>query len=283
MKTILLYTIGNTQMAQIIQTDLNKNILIIKNKGKQIMKILTFLTIFNLLNLINLMNLDAQVTQEGKFKEVKTAQDVIDNYISAIGGADKIRKIKSETVSGTFKVQGFEGNYMSFRDDTIFVSRAIRKMEGKDTLLQMSLTTKNYAWDYLMGDMRDFTGEELQNKAENMIIGSLGFYLNYKKYGYSAELKGVDSVNGKECYIVLIAKSEKELRTIYFDMKTFYVLRTDRPNGVSMEYDDFKEVKGIIRPFKIIQNSQVELEQLVSEYKFNKAIDPALLVKPTKD
>jgi hypothetical protein len=27
MKTIILYTIGNTQMAQIIQTDLNKNIL----------------------------------------------------------------------------------------------------------------------------------------------------------------------------------------------------------------------------------------------------------------
>ncbi|MDQ3020449.1 MAG: hypothetical protein M3R36_07760 [Bacteroidota bacterium] len=220
---------------------------------------------------------------QGKFKEVKIAQDVIDNYITAIGGADKLKKIKSETQSGTFKVQNVEGSYMAFRNDTIYVTKAVGKMEGKDTLMLMSLTTKNYAWEYQMGAMSDFTGEELQNKAENLIIGSLRFYLNYKKYGYSAELKGADSVNGKECYKVLIKKSGKELRTNYFDRKTFYVLRSDRPYGQSLEYDDYKVVKGIIRPFKIIHHTQVEIEQLVSEYKFNKAIDSALLVKPTND
>lgn len=217
------------------------------------------------------------------FKEVKTAQNVFDNYISATGGADKLEKINSETITGTIKVQNFEGSFITYKDDSMLVSSANGKLEGKDMLMLMSVTTRNYAWEYQMGAMKDFTGEELQNKEENRILGSLGFYFNYKNNGYNAELKGVENVNGKDCYKVLITKSGKELKTSFFDTKTFYILRSEKPDGPVLEFSDFKEVKGVIRPFKIILNTHAKIDQFVNEYRFNEPVDQALLVKPTNE
>ena len=216
-----------------------------------------------------------------EFKEVKTAQDVIDNYFIALGGADKIANIRSESVSGTLKVQNFDGRFTSYKDDTMYVTKAEGNMNGQDMLMQKSVITNDHGWEYQMGAMKDFSGEELESKAENIITGSLKFYLDYKKYGYNIDLKGIDDVNGKDCYKVVVDKSGKELKTNYFDKETFYILKTEKPDSPTLEYDDFRNVEGIVRPFKITQISHATIDQLVNEYALNKPIDPELLIKPS--
>ncbi|MEO8664620.1 MAG: hypothetical protein ABI462_03910 [Ignavibacteria bacterium] len=216
-------------------------------------------------------------------KEVKTAQDIIDNYISAVGGADKLNGIRSETVWGTLSGPGFGGNFITYRDDTMTVSKAEGNINDKEMLMLKSVTSKDLAWEYQMGAMKDFTGEELESKEENRIIGSLHFYSGYEKYGYVAESEGTENVNGKECYKITFTKSGNLFRTVFFDTKTFYILRSERPEGMILEYNDFKDVNGIIKPFTITQITHAKVDQLVKEYKFNEPVDQSLLMKPAKD
>lgn len=218
---------------------------------------------------------------QDKFKEVTTAQDVIDNFITAIGGSDKIEEIRSETVTGDLNVQGMEIGFMTFRNDTLTFTKAEGEAHGTNMLLLKSVTTNSSAWEYQMTGIKDYEGEELLNKQIDMITGNIGFVLNYDKLGYSFELEGTDTVNGKPCYRLILSKDGKNLRTNYYDKETFYLLKFVKPNDASIDIYDYKEVSGgIYRPFKIIQNSPMELTITFREYVFNKMIDTDLLSKP---
>ncbi len=129
-----------------------------------------------------------------------------------------------------------------------------------------------------MGVMKEYTDAELLGKVEDLITGGISFYLIYNKKGYTSELKGIDTVKGKECYKVLFSKSGNEVKTNYYDKKTFYFIKSVNPNNTNIELDNYKDVKGIFRPFKLVQSSEVEIE--VTEYQFNKPIDTKLLSKP---
>lgn len=219
-------------------------------------------------------------SQDLDFKEVKSASDVINNFVTTVGGADKIKKIKSETVKGKFAVEDFEGTFFGYRSDSINFATAEGTMEGKDMLLMKSFTTRDSSWEFQVGGMREFTGDDLKKKVEDLLTGGLKFYLNYAKDGYSAALKGSDSVRGIPCYVVSFSKSGNELKTNYFDKKTFYILKSEKPNGSILEYDDFRKVKGIMKPFKIIQYAHAVVTQEIIEYKFNEPLDVSLIKKP---
>jgi hypothetical protein len=232
-----------------------------------------------LLTIIITFTINSAYSQD-KFKEINNAQDVIDNFITAIGGRDKIGEIRSETVSGDLNVQGMEIGFMTFRNDTLSFSKAEGEAHGTNMLLMKSVTTKTSAWEYQMTGIKDYVGEELLNKQTDMITGNLGFVLNYDKLGYSFELEGTDTVNGKPCYMLVLSKDGKKLRTNYYDKETFFLVKLVKPNDVSIDVYDYREVSGAYRPFKIIQNSPMELTITFKDYVFNKMIDTELLSKP---
>lgn len=226
---------------------------------------------------VNVQNSFSQLN----FKEVKNAQDVINNYISAIGGKDKIEKIKSETITGDLNIQGMEIGFMTFRNDTMSFIKAEGAAHGSNMLLMKSVVTASYGWEYQMNGLKDFEGEELLNKQLDFITSDIGFVLNYKKNGFEFDLKGSDTINGKPYYKLELTKDGKLLRTNYYDQESFYLTNILKPNDTSIELYDYRDVSGIYRPFKMIQKSQMELTILFKEYVFNKMIDTELLSKPS--
>jgi len=218
-------------------------------------------------------------TQE-KFKEVKTAEDVIDNYITAIGGAEKIREINSETLTGMLNVQGMEIGFTTFRNDTMSFINAEGMAHGTNMILLKSLTTNTFGWEYQMNGLRDYEGDELLKKQRELITGNISFVLNYKSKGYEFELKGTDTLNGKLCYKVELLKDGNVVRTSYYDHETFLLKEYFTSNDTRIEFDEYREVSGVYRPFKYIQKSPMELTIVFKEYIFNKMIDPDLLSKP---
>ncbi len=228
------------------------------------------------------VNIQTAYTQ-AEFKKVKNAQDVIDNFISAIGGREKISSIRSESITGDLNVQGMEIGFFVFRNDTMNFAKAEGSAHGSSMLLMKQLTTKSYAWEYQMNSMRDFQGEELLNKQFDFITSSIGFVLNYRDLGFEFELKGTDTINGKLNYRLELSKDGKVLRTNYYDQETFYLTEIVKPDDTVIEIYDYRDVGGIYRPFKIIQKSQMELTFLFKEYVFNKMIDESLLSKPDEN
>ena len=226
---------------------------------------------------VNIQNTFSQLD----FKEVKNAQDVIDNYITAIGGKDKIEKIKSETITGDLNVQGMEIGFMTFRNDTMSFVKAEGAAHGSNMLLMKSVITASYGWEYQMNGLKDYEGEELLNKQLDFITSDIGFVLNYKKNGFEFDLKGSDTINGKPNYKLELTKDGKLLRTNFYDQESFYLTNILKPNDTSIELYDYRDVSGIYRPFKMIQKSQLELTILFKEYVFNKMIDTELISKPS--
>ena len=220
-------------------------------------------------------------TQE-KFKEVNTAEDVIDNYVTAIGGAEKIREIKSETLTGALNVQGMEIGFMAFRNDTMSYINAEGTAHGTNMILLKSLTTNTFGWEYQMSGLRDYEGDELLKKQLELITGNISFILNYKSKGYEFELKGTDTLNGKLCYKLELLKDGKIVRTNYYDQESFFLKEYFTSNDTRIEFNDYREVSGVYRPFKYIQKSPMELTIVFKEYIFNKMIEPELLSKPAE-
>ena len=217
---------------------------------------------------------------QNKFKEVNTAEDVIDNYVTAIGGAEKISEINSETLTGMLNVQGMEIGFTTFRNDTMSFINAEGMAHGTNMILLKSLTTNTFGWEYQMNGLRDYEGDELLKKQRELITGNISFVLNYKSKGYEFELKGTDTLNGKLCYKVELLKDGNVVRTSYYDHKTFLLKEYFTSNDTRIEFDDYREVSGVYRPFKFIQKSPMELTIVFNEYFFNKMIDPDLLSKP---
>lgn len=218
---------------------------------------------------------------QNKFKEVNTAEDVIDNYVTAIGGAEKISEINSETLTGMLNVQGMEIGFMTFRNDTMSFVKAEGAAHGSNMLLMKSVITASYGWEYQMNGLKDYEGEELLNKQLDFITSDIGFVLNYKKNGFEFDLKGSDTINGKPNYKLELTKDGKLLRTNFYDQESFYLTNILKPNDTSIELYDYRDVSGIYRPFKMIQKSQLELTILFKEYVFNKMIDTELISKPS--
>lgn len=219
-------------------------------------------------------------SSQDKFKEVKTAEDVIDNYITAIGGAEKIREINSETLKGVLNIQGMDIGFMTFRNDTMSFINAEGMAHGTNMILLKSLITNTSGWEYQMNGMRDYEGEELLKKQLDLITGNIGFVLNYKSKGYEFDLKGTDTLNGKLCYKMELLKDGKVVRTSYYDHESFFIKEFFTSNDTRVEFDDYREVSGVYRPFKFIQKSPMELTIVFNEYIFNKMIDSDLLSKP---
>ncbi len=216
-----------------------------------------------------------------KFKEVKTAKDVIYNNILALGGEDKIKNIKSETLTGNLQAGGMEIGFFVFRNDTMNFVKAEGMAHGSNMLLLKSLTTMTFGWEYQMTGLKDYQGDELLKKQLDMITGNINFPLTYEKKGFTFKLTGIDTLNGKQNYKLELLKDGSVIRTYYFDHDTFLLTEFRKPEEVVIEYSDYRDINGIYRPFKINQKGQMDLTFSFENYDFNKTINDSLLSKPS--
>ncbi len=215
-----------------------------------------------------------------KFKDVKTAQDVIDNNIEATGGADRISNIRSETITGDLEIEGRTIGFFVFKNDTMSYKGAEGEAHGQHMILFKSLVTDNYGWDYQLTGLRELSGEELLNRQMDIVTGNINFVLNFSKKGFTAELKGTDTAGGKLCYVVIFSKDGKIIRTDLYDAKTFYLNETIKSDGAKLDFYDYRETGGVYRYFKMEQRAQNDLTILYKNYEFNKPVDPEIFLKP---
>lgn len=97
---------------------------------------------------------------------------------------------------------------------------------------------------------KELTAEEINAKKK-----SLGLFpeLNYATTGMQYDLIGIETVKGKDYYVIKTNDGQVE-KTEYYDVKTFYkfqTLETKKGEETAFTYDDFKVVEGVVFPHKI--------------------------------
>jgi len=108
---------------------------------------------------------------------------------------------------------------------------------------------------------------------------------NYNTAGYTSEIKGIEDVNGKACYKLLVTKPSGTKSTEYYDQATNLKVKevqTSESQGqaltMTFEYADYKVVDGINVPHTVtwIGLMPTPIVMKASTIKVNGEVDPSL-------
>lgn len=202
-----------------------------------------------------------------QFAGAQTVDEVIDKYVAARGGKEKLNSIKSIYMEGSREMMGAEVTVKITKEQDK-LSRTEFEMAGATGYF---LVTDKEAWTLI--PMRSPTPTKMPDDAlpgmqtETDITGPLA---NYVAKGHKAELIGKDTINGNLAYkIKLTTKAGKEIN-YWIDTTTYLLVQSTSKGGgmfggggrrtgagggepaeVITLYKDYKDVGGVQFPHTI--------------------------------
>lgn len=209
------------------------------------------------------------------FKEVKTGQDVIDNYITANGGMDNIKKIKSIEMNGNMNFMGSSFPIKVYTSLDYFYMNA----DNPNFAFTIAINMKgNSGWQNMLGQVKDVPEKEIERNRINVESMLWSYYTEPEKFGITYKLMQNEKVGDNDCYVVDFMVKDSLIQTVCYDTKTFHKLRQVKGKSTS-EYYDTRNVNesGIYMGYSMKTNQG---DVIVTEYKFNTEFDTNLLKKP---
>ena len=194
----------------------------------------------------------------------QTVDEIINKYVDAMGGKDKLASIKSIYMEGTSVMQnGAEITQKMWKVD----GKLMRREISSSMFNMISVVTDKEGWNQSQrtnGNFEPMTAEMVTNmQSETDCAGPL---FNYAAKGHKAELIGKEDVEGTECWkIKLTLKTGRDI-TYFINPTTFYIDRMattgggfgggrggqgGAPRETKIDYSDYKKTDdGYVFSFK---------------------------------
>lgn len=197
-----------------------------------------------------------------------TAQNILNKYLKAIGGKEKLKAIKdlSVTSKGTVSILGviIKKNYIL---PGHFMIEYILSGSGN---IAEKLFFDNNEWK------KTVKGKEMPVSDTAYLSGFLHVFpeLFYVNNNYKMKLGGYALVNGALTYRILITGPNGFSTTNYYDVKSGLKLKSTGESaalGGTITYGNYKEVDGIKFPFSI-EGSKGNVILKVKEIKINSGL-----------
>ena len=163
-----------------------------------------------------------------------TAKDVIDSYISALGGKDKLEAIKTSVTENTISVQGMEFNMTTKKMGNKF--RSEQSVMGQK-MTQLFDGEKGY-FDQ-MGKKNEIPADKISDLKKGKTIDALG----YDPANFQTVT--VEKIDGKD-YNVLSSDKGK----YYFDASTGLLSKSESKEGTAV-ISSYMTVDGIKFPAEV--------------------------------
>ena len=207
-----------------------------------------------------------------KLPEGMTAQKVLDNYITAIGGRANLEKIKDITVKSTITspVATIQVTQYQKGPDKIY-----QALKYDDNEVQRTIINGTKGKSVASKQNRTLSAAEVQD--QKVKAGLLNI-LNYSKMGIKTSLLGMERINGRAAIRVQMVMPSGKRRIHYFDSETGLKLReveieeTALGNATqTIDFGDYREVNGVKYPFRTLTyvGSQ-PIPTIVQSVEFNK-------------
>ena len=217
------------------------------------------------------------------------AAQILDKYLQALGGAQRVAAITSLVAKGTY--QGYSAEEGRKIPVDIYAKSPTQRSQIAHTLNGDLATTYdgNAAYSEVPGapvPVLGLTGAELEGAKLDALLSfpaGIKTMLRDWKVGFPVEIAGSDAdvVQGRLTPSSLPVK-------LYFDQKTGLLVRqvryTESPlgrNATQVDYSDYRAVNGVKMPFHVVTSwfdgrGDVQL----SEIQANAAVDAAKFGKP---
>lgn len=220
----------------------------------------------------------------------QTADEIVNKSLAARGGAEKIKAIQSERVSGhvTFG-PGLEGSLVAelkrphkLRVEIVIEGqKIIRVYDGKAAGWVVNPFAEKK-------DAQPMSAEDLKSVSEESDFD--GPFIDYKAKGNQIELVGKEELAGKPVYRVKLTNKNGNVRYYLFDAASFLPAKWEETRVVEGKemawesfFSDYREVNGVKYAFQIDSDSPgTELKQSVvaEKIEINPQIDEERFTKP---
>lgn len=211
---------------------------------------------------VNVENNEWKKVEEKPVPQGVTAQAVIEKYIQAIGGADKIRSIHDITMLASSSVQGqniqFKRTYLP--PDCFKMVVSLPDMNDKE-VSKIVVNGDQVSVEQMGRSVPVNEQMKKQLKANTRMFSAL----QYLNGGAQMTVEAIVPVNGEDTYEVVITKENGHKVTSYFAVNSGLKLKevekgsAEGLSGKSVKrvstYSDYKTVDGIKFPYQIGSNS----------------------------
>ena len=195
-----------------------------------------------------------------------TAQSVLKRYLEVIGGEKEIKAVKKVYTIASGSAQGMP---LELHVKTTNNKMAVDMLAMGMPMMKQVVNEKG-AYMVQQGQRKDFSGDDLKK-----LQAAAGTFKELKLLeNKEIALKGIESIKDKDAYAVQLGNT-----TYYYDTLTGFKVAEAREleqMGQKMTqmtyFEDYKEVKGLKFPYKIILSVGMDLEFTTSEVKINEGV-----------
>jgi len=205
---------------------------------------------------------------EAAIPEGMTAQNVLEKYIEAIGGKEKLMGVESYSLMAEAEMQGMILNLEVKKTSKNQYMQDVKVM-GNSMSKQVVDGDKGYM--VMQGQRKDLGEDELKKvKEESAPFPELNL-LNT-----DVALEGVELIDGKKAYKIKISDEKTSFYDIETGLKVQDAVSVEAQGqqvNTTFDYTDYKEVSGIKFPFLFIQTmGPQKFDFIVKEIKVNEGV-----------
>ena len=179
-----------------------------------------------------------------------TADQVINKYLDAIGGEEKLKTIKSIKSVAAIEVMGNRLEMLSYKKhpNKSFLSQTM----GGNEMMKIVFDGEKGQMSGMQGNTT-VEGKEAEAMKDQAVI----FYeLGYKERGIKAELNGIEEINGKKAFKVTFTGKAGDISEKWYDPQSGLAFKFKSAEGQVFTIVDYKVFDGIKMPGELKFNAQ---------------------------
>lgn len=190
-------------------------------------------------------------------QDLPKADDLLDKYIEVTGGKAAYEKVKNRITKGSLEIAGagVKGTL------TIFQAAPAQMLTRVD-FEQLGRTSQGVI-DGIAFEQSPITGDRIltgDEKATALRTARFDAEVNWREIYPKVETTGVEEIDGKPAYKVVLTPKEGSPTTNYYDKESGLVVRSDStiksPMGeipIMTYLSDYKKTEGLLMPMKTRQ------------------------------
>lgn len=206
-----------------------------------------------------------------------TAQTIIDNYLTAIGGKEKAKTIKTVLTIADVKIEGAPFEPIA-EIKSMFPNKSSFEMsiEGMGVIVKQKFNGES-GYIEQQGQLKELTEEEIgDRKSEFTIIPELYYDLS------KVSLESITTIDGNDAYKIKVTDGKNESFR-YYNVKTGFLSRietTEETQGQSLtqiiDYGNYSPINGVLFPHsQTIQSGPQIFNFNITNIKVNEGVSDA--------
>lgn len=202
-----------------------------------------------------------------------TADKVIENYISAIGGSEKASAIKAAKVTMSANVMGTALGLSFVYDDANM--RFSQKTSIAGNVMQSSVLKDGKGTVSAQGQTIEMTSDQIDaGKLSSFFLPELYF----GSMSYTLALDGIKDVEGTQAYKVIVTSPSGASTINYYAVESGLKIKNENAQAGDTYYSDYQERNGVLIPMAYTIKSPmipVPLEAKVESLELNPILTDA--------